>query len=102
MFAFAPIVLALQVTVGVRMGQDTALANAAKRARAETAAAMEEAGSDRKRPVRRAVVTAELRRTAYRDEAARTLILRARSARLLQDSLLRSYDATTYQRISVG
>lgn len=52
--------------------------------------------------VRRIPVTDEMRRTAFRDPAARELLLRARVARLTQDSMLLSYDAKSYQRISVG
>ncbi|MGH7669081.1 MAG: hypothetical protein ACRENQ_06265, partial [Gemmatimonadaceae bacterium] len=51
---------------------------------------------------RRIPVTPELLRTAFKDSAARTLLLRARAARMHQDSALVSYDATTYQRISAG
>jgi hypothetical protein len=53
-------------------------------------------------PPRRIPLTPELERTAFKDDQARTLLLRARAARLLQDSTLESYDATTHQRISVG
>lgn len=51
---------------------------------------------------RRIPVTEEMRRTAFKDEAARTLLLKAREARMTQDSMLMSYDAKAYQRISVG
>src|SRR5207302_9700106 len=56
----------------------------------------------RRGPPIRAVVTPELERTAFRDPAARELLLRAREARLRQDSALLAYDATAYQRLSVG
>lgn len=56
---------------------------------------------DRK-PVRRTTLTPELERSAFADAAARTLLQRARVARLAQDSALLRYDARTYQRISVG
>ena len=56
---------------------------------------------DRAAP-RRIPVTDELRRTAFKDATARDLLLRARAARLRQDSLLVSYEARTYQRFSVG
>ncbi|MCU0648079.1 MAG: outer membrane protein assembly factor [Gemmatimonadaceae bacterium] len=36
------------------------------------------------------------------DASARALLLRARAARLQQDSALRSYDVTSYQRITIG
>lgn len=51
---------------------------------------------------RRITVTEEHRRTAFKDATARELLLRARAARLKQDSLLVSYEARTYQRFSVG
>ena len=55
-----------------------------------------------KRPVRRQPVTPELGRSAFYDERARTLLERARAARLAQDSALGAYDANTYLRMSVG
>lgn len=55
----------------------------------------------RVRAVRRAV-TEELRNSAFKDATARALLLKARAARLRQDSALRSYDAMSYQRLSVG
>jgi hypothetical protein len=51
---------------------------------------------------RRIPVTAEHLATAFRDEAARTLLQNARTARLRQDSALLSYDAKVRQRVSVG
>ena len=54
-------------------------------------------------PRTRAVVVTEAQRaTAFKDAAARALLLRARAARLAQDSALRSYDVTSYQRLSLG
>jgi hypothetical protein len=47
-------------------------------------------------------VTAKDLATAFKDSAARQILLLARHARLEQDSALRSYDAKTYQRISAG
>ncbi|MBL8982827.1 MAG: hypothetical protein JNL26_11630 [Gemmatimonadetes bacterium] len=40
--------------------------------------------------------------SAYKDATARDIITRARQARAVQDSSLRSYDATVTQRISAG
>ncbi|MFL5638253.1 MAG: ShlB/FhaC/HecB family hemolysin secretion/activation protein [Gemmatimonadaceae bacterium] len=40
--------------------------------------------------------------SAFKDSRARDLLLRARDARLTQDSTLRSYDASAYERMSVG
>lgn len=56
---------------------------------------------DRPAP-RRRVVTAEHERSAFADQRARTLLQRARAARLAQDSALRSYDAKSFLRISLG
>jgi hypothetical protein len=53
-------------------------------------------------PVKRIPVTDEMRRTAFKDPVARDLLLRARKARLVQDSMLLSYEARTFQRFSVG
>src|SRR4051812_12397441 len=53
-------------------------------------------------PARRQQVTPDLERTAFADTRARTLLERARAARLAQDSALRAYDAKTYLRLSVG
>lgn len=50
----------------------------------------------------RIAVTDELRRSAFRDANARELILKARAARLEQDSSLQSYDVKSYQRVSAG
>lgn len=51
--------------------------------------------------IRRTVTDKDLA-TAFKDTAARRILTLARAARLSQDSALRSYDATTYQRISAG
>ncbi len=60
-------------------------------------------GDDEDRPpVKRVPVTDEMRRTAFKDPVARDLLLRARKARLEQDSMLVSYEARAFQRISVG
>ena len=53
-------------------------------------------------PARRQPVTPELTRTAFADPRARTLLERAREARLARDSALRAYDAKSYLGITVG
>ena len=58
--------------------------------------------TERSREVRRIPVTEEHLRTAFRNPAARDLLLRARASRLRQDSALVAYDAMAYQRISAG
>ena len=60
------------------------------------------ARSHRRRPPKRVPVTPEHLRTAFKSELARTLLERARHARMAQDSALISYDATAYLRISAG
>lgn len=55
-----------------------------------------------RRGPRRAAVTPELLASAFRSPAARTLLERARAARLEQDSTLVSYDARSVSRISAG
>ena len=47
-------------------------------------------------------ITPELRANAYRSEAARGLVARARTARATQDSLLQSYEAISVERMSIG
>lgn len=54
------------------------------------------------RRVRRVALTAEHLRTAFTDAGARELLAVARAARTRQDTALTAYDATTYQRVSVG
>lgn len=54
------------------------------------------------RGLRRVAVTAEHLATAFADDRARSLLLRAREARLRQDSAMTSYDAKAYQRVSLG
>src|SRR5487761_2684487 len=61
-----------------------------------------DSGRRARRESRRIPVTPELLRTAFKDPEARTLLLRARAARMTQDSALLSYDAMSYQRISAG
>ena len=51
-----------------------------------------------RRAPRRLAVTAEALRTAFRDDRARELVLRARSVRMTQDSSLKAYDANVRQR----
>ena len=50
----------------------------------------------------RRAVTPELEASAFKDANARNLLLRARAARLAQDSALVAYDAMSYERVSAG
>ena len=101
----AVVTLSLALQVSVKVGPQTREDSLRQRRRDSLNVVIEEAvrrsPSDR-RPPRRDSVTAELDRTAFKDAGARELLLRARDARLRQDSSLQSYDAKTYQRISIG
>ncbi|MEO7458218.1 MAG: hypothetical protein ABIY52_18305 [Gemmatimonadaceae bacterium] len=55
-----------------------------------------------KKEAKRIPVTAEHLASAFKDDAARSLLHLARDARTRQDSALSGYDATTYQRVSAG
>jgi hypothetical protein len=54
------------------------------------------------RLAKRLPVTPAIIATAFKDPGARDLLLRAREARLSQDSTLTGYDASAYERMSVG
>jgi hypothetical protein len=54
------------------------------------------------RAERRIPLTPQLEASAYRDGLARELVLRARRARLAQDSTLTAYDAMAHERLTVG
>jgi len=104
MIALLPVLFAFQASVGVsvRANCDSAC-QARATARTEARMLREETGVVRPaREPRRVPVTPAMLASAYKDDAAKSLVLRARATRLAQDSLLASYDATTYQRISVG
>ena len=60
--------------------------------------------SERRRRLkaRRTEVTPQLAASAFADALAKELLLKARAARLRNDSSIRAYDATAYQRMSVG
>lgn len=92
--------LAMQVTVTT--GQESDSARRAARRDSIRFEARLRARNREERPVRRIPVTEEHLRSAFRDSSARSLLLRAREARLRQDSTLLSYDATAYQRLSTG
>ncbi len=54
------------------------------------------------RIARRPPVTPAVLASAFKDPRARDLLLQAREARLAQDSTLTGYDASAYERMSVG
>jgi hypothetical protein len=69
--------------------------------RDSTADTVVERGRGGHRGVRKPV-TAEDQRTAFKDPTAKSTLLRARVARLSQDSALVAYDAMSYSRVSAG
>ena len=105
MLAVVVLSLALQVLPGAPQKPVTREDSLKQRRRDSLSVVIEEAiatSSRDRRPPRRDSVTPELERSAFKDPAARELLHMARSARVRQDSGLQSYDAKTYQRISVG
>jgi surface antigen Omp85-like protein len=54
------------------------------------------------RLAKRLPITPAILASAFKDARARDLLLRARAARLNQDSTLTGYDASAYERMSVG
>src|SRR3954467_13452936 len=54
------------------------------------------------RLAKRPAVTPAILASAFKDVRARDMLLRARAARLNQDSTLTGYDASAYERMSVG
>jgi len=54
------------------------------------------------RLAKRLPITPAVMASAFKDSRARDLLLRARDARLSQDSSLTGYDANSYERMSVG
>lgn len=54
------------------------------------------------RLARRPEITPGILATAFKDAGARDLLVRAREARLSQDSTLTGYEANSYERMSVG
>src|SRR5215203_1976115 len=94
------VVLALAITLDQ---QDTVRVGGAKTDSAQRAQRVPADTMNNKRRTRvRIPVTPELEASAFRDAAARTLLTKARVARMRQDSALLSYDATAYQRLSAG
>ncbi len=106
----SPLVLVVlaQVTVTVTSGKQTHKDSVrAERmlAREDSLAARRDsirAARDSMRAHRDVTVSPALLASAFKDPGARALLERARAARMTQDSALESYDATTYERMSVS
>jgi hypothetical protein len=90
--------LALQVQINVGAGDRCVARN---RGPGDSARAATDSACDRRTP-RRIPVTPQHLATAFRDPAAKTLLMNARVSRLRQDSSIVSYEANAYQRISAG
>ena len=69
--------------------------------RMDSVRAARDSARTKRRAARHVSVTPALIASAFRDPASQQLLNRARVARLTQDSALKAYDATTYERISV-
>jgi len=93
-------VVFLQVNVQAKTTRDTTGGKDGKDVSVEIS--LGGANNDRRGPPKRIPVTPEHLRTAFKSTLARTILERAREARLEQDSALQSYDARAYMRISAG
>lgn len=109
--SFAALALALQVAAPPQTKADSVQRAVEKRVNDQLARQAAdrnrriEANNERRNRERvhlRRPVTEKDLATAFKDSAARQVLMLARRGRLQQDSALRSYDATTYQRISAG
>ena len=80
----------------------TALSSSSAQSPDSTTSPKDTSARPKRRAVRRQPVTPELERSAFADAQARTLLARAREARLSQDSALRAYDAKSFLRMSIG
>jgi hypothetical protein len=100
MQALLLVALLMQVKVDASVRRDTTGAGKGKDVNIDIT--IGDAPSDRRRPPKRIPVTDEHLRTAFKSALARTILQRARAARLAQDSALVSYDATAYLRVSAG
>ncbi|HXC25511.1 MAG TPA: ShlB/FhaC/HecB family hemolysin secretion/activation protein [Gemmatimonadaceae bacterium] len=98
----------VSLTLGTQTRQDS-LRDLQRRAHDDTVAYLQDSAAARGDSLagarRRAAViplTPALLATAFRDAHAPALLAGARRTRLVQDSSLTSYDATTYERFSMG
>lgn len=99
----APLLVAALLQVPVATPQPAAGA-ADSAARRDTTLMRDSTARERRRarPPKRIELTASHLGSAFSDGGARSILALARTARVRQDSALRSYDATTYQRVSAG
>ena len=114
MLALLAAVVFTQTSASIRIGKESQ--DSATRAKSDSIAVHREERRDsvmararardsaRKatRLAKRPPITPAVLASAFKDARARDLLLRARAARLIQDSSLTGYDANAYERMSVG
>ena len=114
MFALLAAVVFAQSTVQLQIGNDKK--DSATKAKSDSVAFRRDQRVDSLRArtrvrdsVRKAIrlakrpaITPAILASAFKDAGARDLLLRARAARLNQDSTLTAYEASAYERMSVG
>ena len=115
MIALVAVALFAQTSISVHVGSDPKKDSAAA-ARADSLQSLRETRRDSlrarrvvsdsinrtRRRAKQVQLTPALLASAFRDTRARSLLNAARAARLEQDTALRGYDATAYERMSVG
>lgn len=115
MFALLTALVMAQTSATITIGGKPKLDSAAVKARdsaavrrelvrdsVRAAARREDSTHIARRRAKQIAVTPALLASAFKDPQARTLLTMARAARLDQDSALMGYDATSYERMSVG
>ncbi len=114
MIALVAAIVFAQSTLSVQLGNEKK--DSASRARSDSLSVVRQERRDsimaiarardssRKalRLAKRPPITPAVLASAFKDARARDLLLRARAARLTQDSTLTGYDASAYERMSVG
>ncbi len=114
MIALVAAIVFAQSTLSVQLGNEKK--DSASRARSDSLSVVRQERRDsivaiarardssRKamRLAKRPTITPAILVSAFKDARARDLLLRARTARLTQDSTLTGYDASAYERMSVG
>jgi len=114
MIALVAAIVFAQSTLSVQLGKEKQ--DSAARAKSESLSVVRQERRDSvmakaraRDSVRKAIrlakrppITPAVLASAFKDARARDLLLRARAARLTQDSTLTGYDASAYERMSVG
>ncbi len=114
MFALVAAIVIAQSTLSVQLGKEKQ--DSVSRAKSDSLSVVRQERRDSvmakaraRDSVRKAVrlakrppITPSVLASAFKDVRARDILLRARAARLTQDSTLTGYDASSYERMSVG